>query len=415
MKAFIVFTCLVSSTYVMAADVAIVKVLKGDVKVLTLGKTKALQVNEWVSDGAVIATGPRSFARLVFTDKSQMNIGPSAQMKIEQFSGKDSGVIDLVKGKIRSQVTKDYLQMDSSKSKLFIKTKNAVMGVRGTDFVISTNGINTSTILFEGEIAFNKLDRSQRHTTASLEAAVDQGVRLFPGEFSVMEKNRQIPTVPALLNVQQREKLEKNVDLEANRAPASASAENTKSIVPPGLSGSQVANTSETLKTEVSMVAKTISESASRDPNGYQKGELLKPANGSSVDLDSGAIIPPGPNAVLDTYSNTYIAGSEVGSVAADGSFVAGENTTISADGTVTVTTVSADGSVMKTEIAPVADTNTINAGTPVAPTPVQTTTTASGGLLYNDPTRFVSGSSGGSGTNGAGNFGTGTRFVIKP
>ena len=34
----------------------------------------------------------------------------NSEMKIESFSGKDSGVIDLVKGKIRSQVTKDYLQ-----------------------------------------------------------------------------------------------------------------------------------------------------------------------------------------------------------------------------------------------------------------------------------------------------------------
>lgn len=148
--------------------------------------------------------------KLIFIDKSQMNIGPNSEMKIEKFDGKDSGVIDLVKGKIRSQVTKDYLQIqDRDKSKLFIKTPNAVMGIRGTDFMIATNGKNTSAVLFEGEVVFNRLDARGISNSRRLEDIVDRGVRMFPGEFSVVEANRNQPTIPSLLNVRQREVGEK--------------------------------------------------------------------------------------------------------------------------------------------------------------------------------------------------------------
>src|SRR6476619_7588686 len=128
MKNVFLFLILIALTTTAWAQkkVAVVKLLKGDVDILTLGKTSKLKVEDWVEDGSVVKTAEKSFVKLVFIDKSQMNIGPSSEMKIEKFGDKDSGVIDLVKGKIRSQVTKDYLQMDRNKSKLFIKTPNAV-------------------------------------------------------------------------------------------------------------------------------------------------------------------------------------------------------------------------------------------------------------------------------------------------
>src|SRR5690606_40301890 len=48
---------------------------------------------------------------------------------------RSAGVINVLSGKIRSKVTKNYLDMDQDKSKLFVKSKSAVMGIRGTDFI----------------------------------------------------------------------------------------------------------------------------------------------------------------------------------------------------------------------------------------------------------------------------------------
>ncbi|WPU64267.1 FecR family protein [Peredibacter starrii] len=298
---------LMCASALAASKVAVVKLMRGEASVLTLGKTTPLKVDDWVEDGAVVKTADKSFVKLIFVDKSSMNVGPNSEMKIESFSGKDSGVIDLVKGKIRSQVTKDYLQINKDKSKLFIKTQNAVMGVRGTDFMISTNGVNTSTVLFEGEIVFNKLENRREMNTTRLEEIVDRGVRMFPGEFSVMDATRALPTVPALLNIQQHEKLEKNKEFDAASSPVKQSV--TATVVPAGLSGQQVSNTSGILKTEVSKIASTDTNhgsASSAEAKGYVKGDAFKPANGSVIDPESGKIIQPGPKSTLDVNTNTY-------------------------------------------------------------------------------------------------------------
>lgn len=369
---FIILMILATSSLFAQTKVAVVKMLRGDVDVLTLGKTTKLKVNDWVEQGAVIKTAEKSFVKLIFIDKSQMNVGPSSEMKIETFTGKDSGVIDLVKGKIRSQVTKDYLQIQNrDKSKLFIKTQNAVMGVRGTDFMISTNGNSTSTILFEGEIVFNKLpDQDIGNSTQQLEDVVNRGVRMFPGEFSVQESMRPMPTVPALLNIQQREQLEKNSDFDSNRVPSNSSGnDQVKSVVPDGLSGKAVANDSDSLKKEISSVTTASDKQgtpSSKDPQGYVKGDLIKPANGSFVHVDSGIIIPPGPSSVLDSNSNTYIPGQTDGKVAVDGSYIPPKNVEITSDGKIMIAVVGANGDVVVQEVqrpAPVYSETSVSIG----------------------------------------------------
>lgn len=349
---------LYTATSFAQTKVAMVKLIRGEADVLTLGKTTKLKVDDWVENGSVVKTAEKSFVKLVFIDKSQMNVGPNSEMKIESFSGKDSGVIDLVKGKIRSQVTKDYLQIkDKDKSKLFIKTQNAVMGVRGTDFMISTNGTNTSTVLFEGEIVFNKLEHRGETSSARLEEIVDRGVRMYPGEFSVMEANRPMPTVPALLNIQQREHLEKNKEMNADRSPSNTSAGPVKSVVPEGLSGQQVSNNAETIKSQVAEIVKNeapaSSSRSSADPEGYVKGDLIKPANGSMVHIDSGVIIPPGPTAVLDGNTNTFIPSADSGKIASDGSYVPPKNVEITNDGKILVAVKDSAGAVTVKEVLP--------------------------------------------------------------
>ncbi|MGE3611154.1 MAG: FecR domain-containing protein [Bacteriovoracaceae bacterium] len=352
--------------------VAVVSKLRGEVEVTSLGKTVKLKAEDWVEDGAVIKTGERSFVQLKFIDKSQMNIGPASEMRIEKFAGKDSGVIDLVKGKIRSQVSKDYLQIkDQDKSKLFIKTPNAVMGIRGTDFMISTNGANTAAVLFEGEVVFNKLDNREEVSTSNLESIVDKGVRIHPGEFSVMDANRPEPTVPSLLNVQQKEALEKNQEFDSDRSTASGKEEVKKSVVPEGLSGQVVSNTTETIKKEVTTTAGVIEPprpaAQQGSPSGFVQGDTVKPANGSFVHIESGVIIPPPPGSVLDPNTNSFIPPKEAGQVSSDGSYIPPKNVEITNDGKILVAipdTKSGGTKVMEVpKPAPVVATTTANIG----------------------------------------------------
>ncbi len=334
--------------------VAVAKIVKGKVTLTTNNNVVELKEGEWVTSGSMVKTSNKSFVKLVFVDKSQMNVGPNSTMKIEKFLDKEPGVIDLVNGKIRSQVTKDYLQInEKNKSKLLIKTSNAVMGVRGTDFILSTNGKNTSAVLLEGEVVFNKLTTPNEKSPQALEAIVDRGVHLFPGEFSVVENSRSIPTVPALLNIHQRENLEKNGNFESDRAPSSSPNQDTKSsVVPEGLSGQVVSNDNSALKNEVSRFvtqAPIPVPSHHSNPDGYMKGEQLKPANGSFLHLDSGSIIAPGPKSVLDPNSNTYIS-SNSGSTATDGTYIPPRNMEITSSGKVLMVVNDQNGTT-KTEV----------------------------------------------------------------
>lgn len=321
--------------------VAVVKRLRGDVTVKEQGKVTKVKEDDWLRSGVTVLTGDKSFVRISFIDKSQMNIGPNSEMKIEQFGTGDAGVMDLVKGKIRSQVSKDYLgQKDKNKSKLFIKTPNAVMGVRGTDFLISTNGINSSAVLFEGEVVFNKVENAalREISTSALESMVDRGVRIFPGEFSVVEDNRPIPTVPSLMNVQQIETLEKNQDFSQERAPSDQGSANTgKSVVPPGLSGTAVASNSTALDKELKQKGiegmGTKDKSGISDARGFKDGEKVKPTNGSFLHVDTGTVIAPPRDAVYDSNTNTFVADGKSGSVGGDGNYVPPKNVTITDSG----------------------------------------------------------------------------------
>ncbi len=140
-------------------DVAKVIILKGSVKVKLKDNTvKTLKKGDWVPEGAQVKTEDKSFVKLLFIDKSQMNLGPNSQMIINKFPKKKAGIITLMKGQLRSKVTKDYMQMDQTKEKLYIKTKTAAMGVRGTDFEVGfENGI-TTTNLYEGALVVTSFD-----------------------------------------------------------------------------------------------------------------------------------------------------------------------------------------------------------------------------------------------------------------
>jgi hypothetical protein len=351
---FILSLFLTVTAYAQNKKVAVVKLLRGDVSAIISGKTSKLKVEDWVEDGSVVKTADKSFVKLIFLDKSSMNIGPGSEMKIEKFSGKDSGVIDLVKGKIRSQVTKDYLQIqDKDKSKLFIKTKNAVMGVRGTDFMISTNGTNTATVLFEGEIVLNNLTDHNITNTQVLEQTVNAGVRIVPGEFSVVDAG-SAPTVPSLLNVGQLEKLERNPNFSTDSRTPNSSASDTRTVVPPGLTGESVSNKSDTLKNAVSEVVVSTPAStpvSSTNANGFSNDSGVKPTNGSFVHIDSGVIIPPAAGSVLDRNTNTYIAPSTSGTVANDGSYVPPKDVQITNSGQVLVTVTNSSGQQIQKEI----------------------------------------------------------------
>jgi len=340
--------------------VAIVKLKKGNAVVIKVdGSQVEASKGLWVEQGSVIKTESKSFVKLSFVDKSTMNVGPNSEMKIEKFSKDEPGVINVISGKIRSKVSKDYLQMEKDKSKLFVKSKSAVMGIRGTDFAFTTNkktGASTA-VLFEGSVVFNRINK--KNMKDGLENIVNQGHRIKPGQFSVARMDLKKPTMPAKMSTKQIRALEKNETF-ADSSSRAEKKSNTKSVVPPGLSGSVVANTNESLETGINKIVKIdiAPQEKQKMPDesskGFVKGDLVKPVDGSIVHIESGTIIPIGNDAVFDSNAGEWVSNS-VGSVDSSGSYVPPESFTITNEGQL-LKEVDNKVQVVNTEVKPMDD-----------------------------------------------------------
>jgi len=295
----------------------------------SVGEKTLLKKGVWVNQGSVVKTEPRSFVKLSFIDKSTVNIGPNSEMKIEKFSKDEAGVLNVISGKIRSQVTKNYLEMNKNKSKLFVKSNSAVMGIRGTDFIFSTNKkTGTSTaILFEGSVVFNKLSNNNRKQ--DLESIVNKGYRIKPGQFSVSRLNLRRPTIPSKLSSKQFIALEKNKNFV--KAAVEVKPKLRKSIVPPGLTADVVAPEGRGLSFLAEPKKKKIDIAASK---GFSKGDAIKPADGSIVHVESGTIIPVASDGIFDKNTNEW-SSQKSGSVSDKGDYIPPKNYSIDSEGTI--------------------------------------------------------------------------------
>lgn len=322
-----------------ANNVAIVKMLRGKVQVISAdGVSKELAKGDWITEGSVIKTQARSFCKLSFIDKSSMNIGPKSEMKIEKFSKTEAGVINVISGKIRSKVTKDYLKMDKGKSKVFIKSKSAVMGVRGTEYMFSANRKNgaATAVLFEGEVVFNRLEKGTNNT--DLESVVSSGRKIKPGQFSVVSNKFDRPTVPAKMNKLQFTALEKNTSMGDTKKASQSQIQ--KSVVPPGLSGAIVSGNGEGLKKDLlANIVKNVDANMSgpspeklKNSMGYVDGRDVKPADGTIIHIESGTMISPGSDSKFDQNTNEWVSTS-IGNVDDKGNYVPPEGYRITEDG----------------------------------------------------------------------------------
>jgi len=204
-----------------ASQVAKAIIVKGKVLALLPNEKTPINVekNNSFPEGTVLQTADKSFVKLLFIDKSQMNIRPQSKITIESFDKKEPGVINLIKGELRAKVTKNYMEMDKDKSKLFIKTKTAAMGIRGTEFQVNFNPVTSATSLltFSGAVAFSKIDIKNPVSLSNrnhLEKIVssETAVIVKKGEFSGVQPDSAKASEPVKVDPVQLQQL-KAVDL----------------------------------------------------------------------------------------------------------------------------------------------------------------------------------------------------------
>lgn len=130
-----------ASGSVLAQDIGQVKVSKGTVTVKRGAEAQPVKVGMAIRASDVITTGADGSAGITFTDNSLVSVGPNSVFAIEKYSfdttthaGEFEG--SLKKGKLAAVSGKMVKQ---SPEAMKIRTPSAVMGVRGTEFVVQVD------------------------------------------------------------------------------------------------------------------------------------------------------------------------------------------------------------------------------------------------------------------------------------
>jgi hypothetical protein len=139
-KAFVFAASLMSVALAWAGEVAGTVVnLSGPLMARKAdGSVKALSLKSTVENGDTLVSEKDTYARIRFTDNSEITLKPNTQFKIENFSfdegkpEKDAAVFNLVKGGLRA-VTGTLGKR--SNERFGLNTPTATIGIRGTIFI----------------------------------------------------------------------------------------------------------------------------------------------------------------------------------------------------------------------------------------------------------------------------------------
>lgn len=154
---------------------------------------KDAKIGDSVEQGNILRTTPTSKVRVIYPNGDQIHVGSGTAYRIHwsENNSKPSTDIDLKYGKLRGIIEKG-----GPRSRLQVKTKSAVMGVRGTDFFIAGGGDddNTEISLLRGEVeVHSSLPQTQPPKTPKKEISKNHAQSTPP---SVTQKTK-VPPIQA--------------------------------------------------------------------------------------------------------------------------------------------------------------------------------------------------------------------------
>lgn len=130
-----------------AADDYIARAVSVSGKVLVRGEGTGTQMTflkagDKLFKGTILNTGSSGAVKLLMTDRTILDLGPSSLFKVNEYqlqagnTGDRKVDISLDYGTVRASVNE---KISSDKGKFTIRTKAATMGVRGTEFVVNAS------------------------------------------------------------------------------------------------------------------------------------------------------------------------------------------------------------------------------------------------------------------------------------
>jgi hypothetical protein len=165
-----------------AVDAGKLAVANGDVRI----SGKLAKPGDGVKNEDTISTGESSSAKILFSDQSVMDLGANSSMKVSDYALKDgdnrTGTFSLIYGKLRALVTKKV----GDQGNVQVRSGSAVMGVRGTEFVVDTPKGPPGTIPTPTLVVVNGLV-AVRPLTGGPSVAVGAGQMLVASKASLQQ------------------------------------------------------------------------------------------------------------------------------------------------------------------------------------------------------------------------------------
>jgi hypothetical protein len=123
----------------LAADaIGQVKTASGDVTLERAGASRSVAAGERLYTGDVLATGADASCGITFADNSMMSLGPETRLSLDQFRFDTT----THEGAFESTLEKGTLAVKSGQlvkqrpEAMQVRTPGALLGVRGTEFVV---------------------------------------------------------------------------------------------------------------------------------------------------------------------------------------------------------------------------------------------------------------------------------------
>ncbi len=125
----------------MAADIGQIKVAKGKVEIQRGANRLKAEVGTGVQTNDVLRTGADGSAGVTFTDNTLLSVGPNTVFAVEKYSFDSTTHAGEFQGHLRQGrlAAVSGKMVKQSPETMRIRTPAAVMGVRGTEFVVQVD------------------------------------------------------------------------------------------------------------------------------------------------------------------------------------------------------------------------------------------------------------------------------------
>ena len=134
--------CMASYHAEAAEPIGQVKTLSGKASVMRDGANVALNVGSKLFQKDTVSTGEKGQLGMTFIDNSMFSVGPDSELSLEQFRFNTT----TYKGAFKTRMKRGTLAAVSGKiakhnpGAMNVKTPSAILGVRGTKFVVEVEG-----------------------------------------------------------------------------------------------------------------------------------------------------------------------------------------------------------------------------------------------------------------------------------